>query len=213
MSVMSSVVRPVVLTAIVGLVAFGLAQPAEAQVDPYSLPIASSGPIVLPPQSLPPQIVATQELAKQVGYAQFTAPGWRVGTVRHVVMLRYRTAVTEQQKAEVTARFLRLVQDSRRADGRPVIESIETGAQNDGNGGIFDQIFTLTFHSEGDRNFFVGAPIVPDTAFTDPAHAAFKAFAGPLIRHILIADYDVGVTVRSSPRAVHYSGKHDRSLH
>lgn len=207
-----SVVRSVVLTAITGLVVFGLAQPAEAQVDPYSLPIASSGPVVLPPlpARLPPELVAQQELARQVGFAQFTAPNWHVGPVRRIVLIKYKNGVSEAQKSELTARFLRLVHDSHRADGRFVIDSIEASVPQGGAG--FDQVFTLTFRSEGDRNFFAGAPIVTDTAFADPARVAFAAFAEPLTRHLIVLNYDVAVTVKSAVAVAPHKRKHDRAL-
>ena len=137
--------------------------------------------------------VASQQLARQVGYAQFTAADWHVGTVRHMVMFRYKKDATTAQRAEVSGRFLHLAQDSRRPDGRPVVVSIETGFQNSGEGveGGLQQAFLVTFRSEGDRNYYVGKPVVTDPAFFDPAHEAFKEFAGPYLDKVMVFDYDV----------------------
>ena len=39
--------------------------------------------------------------------------------------------------------------------------------------------FVVRFASEGDRNFYVGAPIVTDPAYCDRQHHAFKGIVGP----------------------------------
>ncbi|QDH25776.1 Dabb family protein [Neokomagataea tanensis] len=212
MAFSSAIMRPVALSAISALVMFGMAQPAAAQVDPYSLPIASSGPVAVPmvQSQLPAQILAQQELAKQVGYAQFTSPSWHVGEVRRIVLIKYRADATEQQRAAVLSRFLRLAQDSRRPDGRPVVESIEASVPQMGDG--FDQIFTVAFRSEGDRNFFSGAPVITDNAFTDPAHTAFVDFASPFFQHLVTMNYDVGNVVVPTREAARHTKKHDRKL-
>ncbi|MBS1036465.1 Dabb family protein [Gluconobacter cerinus] len=169
----------------------GLSQGFSAKADPYSLPIATSGPVTSDTPAA--ATVAFQQLARQVGYAQFTAADWHVGTVRHMVMFRYKKDATTAQRAEVSGRFLHLAQDSRRPDGRPVVVSIETGFQNSGEGveGGLQQAFLVTFRSEGDRNYYVGKPIVTDPAFFDPAHEAFKEFAGPYLDKVMVFDYDV----------------------
>lgn len=169
----------------------GLSQGFSAKADPYSLPIATSGPVTSDTPAA--ATVASQQLARQVGYAQFTAADWHVGTVRHMVMFRYKKDATTAQRAEVSGRFLHLAQDSRRPDGRPVVVSIETGFQNSGEGveGGLQQAFLVTFRSEGDRNYYVGKPVVTDPAFFDPAHEAFKEFAGPYLDKVMVFDYDV----------------------
>lgn len=169
----------------------GLSQGFAAKADPYSLPIATSGPIKTDAPAV--ATVASQQLARQVGYAQFTAADWHVGTVRHMVMFKYKKDATPAQRAEVAARFLHLAQDSRRPDGRPVVVSLETGFQNSGEGveGGLQQAFLVTFRSEGDRNYYVGKPVVTDPAFFDPAHEAFKEFAGPYLDKVMVFDYDV----------------------
>ena len=169
----------------------GLSQGFSAKANPYSLPIATSGPVTSDTPAA--ATVASQQLARQVGYAQFTAADWHVGTVRHMVMFRYKKDATTAQRAEVSGRFLHLAQDSRRPDGRPVVVSIETGFQNSGEGveGGLQQAFLVTFRSEGDRNYYVGKPVVTDPAFFDPAHEAFKEFAGPYLDKVMVFDYDV----------------------
>lgn len=169
----------------------GLSQGFSAKADPYSLPIATSGPVTSDTPAA--ATVASQQLARQVGYAQFTAADWHVGTVRHMVMFRYKKDATTAQRAEVSGRFLHLAQDSRRPDGRPVVVSIETGFQNSGEGveGGLQQAFLVTFRSEGDRNYYVGKPVVTDPVFFDPAHEAFKEFAGPYLDKVMVFDYDV----------------------
>ena len=169
----------------------GLSQGFSAKADPYSLPIATSGPVTSDTPAA--ATVASQQLARQVGYAQFTAADWHVGTVRHMVMFRYKKDATTAQRAEVSGRFLHLAQDSRRPDGRSVVVSIETGFQNSGEGveGGLQQAFLVTFRSEGDRNYYVGKPVVTDPAFFDPAHEAFKEFAGPYLDKVMVFDYDV----------------------
>ena len=169
----------------------GLSQGFSAKADPYSLPIATSGPVTSDTPAA--ATVASQQLARQVGYAQFTAADWHVGTVRHMVMFRYKKDAKTAQRAEVSGRFLHLAQDSRRPDGRPVVVSIETGFQNSGEGveGGLQQAFLVTFRSEGDRNYYVGKPVVTDPAFFDPAHEAFKEFAGPYLDKVMVFDYDV----------------------
>ena len=201
--------RPVVYVAAGALVLLGLSQARTAKADPYQLPIASSGPVqsVAAPA---PATVALQQLAQQVGYATFTSPNWHVGTVRHMVMFQYKKNSTGAQRAEVTARFLHLAQDSRRPDGKSVVTSIETGLQISGEGtdeGL-QQAFFVTFRSEGDRNYYVGKPVITDPAFFDPAHEAFKEFAKPYLEKVVTFDYDVTVVSEPAGSAKKIAAKH-----
>lgn len=172
-----------------------------ACANPYSLPVASSGPVSGTPV-VNDAVIAARQLAAQVGLAQFTSPTWRLGLVRHIVMFRYKSSVNSAIRAGVTSRFLRLVEDSRRPDGSHPVRSIEVGEQNSGEGtdvGL-QQVFLLTFGSEGDRNFYVGKPIVMESAFFDPAHEAFKQFAAPYIEKAVVFDYDLpSLSVHSRP--------------
>jgi hypothetical protein len=143
---------------------------------------------------LPEASPASGEAPSAADFATITAPGYRPAVVRHLVLFRYAPSVTDEQKREVRDRFLALKGAARR-DGRPYIVSIETGVQNSGEGASqgLEQGFVVTFKSEGDRNFYVGTPVVTDSRYYDPAHAAFKEFVGPLLdtNGALVFDFDV----------------------
>ncbi|WP_051626068.1 Dabb family protein [Kozakia baliensis] len=192
-----------------GLALAAMAVFSQAKADPYSLPIASYGPVNLPP--LPAVgTMAARQLMAQIGAAQFTSPTWHPGLLRHIVMFRYKAKTTLAERSEITARFLHLVQDTRRSDGAHPVVSIETGMQNSGEGvddGL-EQAFIVTFRSEGDRNFYVGKPVVTDPGFFDPAHEAFKEFAAPYLEKVTV--FDFGVLAQAVPPAAK-SGKKIRS--
>ncbi|MBB2170115.1 Dabb family protein [Gluconacetobacter aggeris] len=188
-------VRKMIAAASLGLTVAALC-PAEAVLaQPYSLPIATSPAAPLPPDAA---AVAVQQDLAQVGVAAFTAPAFRPGLVRHVVLFRFLKDVTPFQKAEIARRFLELAADSHRPDGRPVVESIETGFQNGGEGVDegYQMGFLVSFRSEGDRNYYVGRPVVTQPGFFDPAHDAFKAFAAPYLAGIMAFDYRVAALAR-----------------
>jgi hypothetical protein len=126
-----------------------------------------------------------------VGVEQFTARDYRPQSVRHIVLFRFRSQVSESQRREVAARFAMLIQ-SPRSDGRPYIESIDIGSQMSGEGAGhgFDLGVVVTFGSLGDRNYYVGSPVVEDPRYFDQQHAAFKDFVGPLL-----AEDNAGVLV------------------
>lgn len=66
------------------------------------------------------------------------------------------------------------------------------GAQNSGEGVSrgFQQGFIVTFRSEGDRNYYVGGPVVTNAPFFyDPAHQRFEYFVG------LLAEKEVALVV------------------
>jgi hypothetical protein len=122
-----------------------------------------------------------QELAT-VGVARFTATDYKPGLIRHIVFFRYNAAVSSEQKQEVIRRFLALRTLAKR-NGRTYILSIETGSEISGEGldQCFEQGFIVTFKSQGDRNYYVGQPVVTDPSFYDPVHQAFKDFVGPML--------------------------------
>ena len=124
----------------------------------------------------------------RIGDAAFTDPSYRPGLVHHVVLFRFADGVDEEARAESERRFLALADSER--DGRRYIRSIASGPQlsGEGSGHGFDLGFVVEFESLGDRNFYVGAPIVDDPAFADPAHTGFKAFVGPLLADVLVFD-------------------------
>ncbi len=131
------------------------------------------------------QLSATERLKQElaaVGVEQFTASSYKPGTLRHVVLFRYAATVTTEQRLEAKRRFLALQGECLR-DGRPYIVSIETGAQSSGEGADqgLEQGFIVTFASEGDRNFYVGQPLVANAAYYDGAHQEYKEFVGPLL--------------------------------
>jgi len=140
----------------------------------------------------------TTELLKtelsEVGLETFTSPDFRPGIVRHIVLFRYRDGTTEKQREEIRRRFTALAMQAKR-DGKPYIISIETGKQSSGEGvdGGFEEAFVVTFRSEGDRNYYVGTPVVENAAFYDPEHQKFKEFVGPFLAEngVLVFDFTV----------------------
>jgi hypothetical protein len=126
--------------------------------------------------------------------ATITATNYHSGPVEHVVLFHYKDDVTPTQKGEVAKRFLALQQECQR-DGHPYVLSIKAGAQNSGEGVAqgFEEGFEVEFASEGDRNYYVGQPVVTDSHHYDPAHQAFKDFVGPLLSDkngVLVFDFD-----------------------
>lgn len=146
---------------------------------------ASGAALAQPVTSTSKASVAEQtpqaELARD-GVKRFTAPDYKPGRIEHIVLFHYKDAVTDEQKNEVKKRFLALKQIARRS-GKPYIQSIITGKQNSGEGADrgFEQAFVVQFKSAGDRNYYVGTPVVDDAQYYDPMHASFKEFVGPLL--------------------------------
>lgn len=117
-----------------------------------------------------------------VGPDVFTASDFGVGCVRHIVLYRFKPGLTGRRMDEILDRFLKLQRDARR-NGRPYIVSIDGGYQQSGErqGAGFQLGFVVTFASLGDRNFFVGRPILRDGVHADPAFAAFRASIAPFL--------------------------------
>lgn len=143
--------------------------------------------------ALDPAAQATHALVKQIGEQRFTAPDFRPGTVRHMVMFQFRPTATAAERQEVTRRFLELATHSRRPNGAPVVASLEAGPQNSGENADLglDYGYLVTFRSEGDRNYYVGRPIVHTSGCFDPAHDAFKKFAAPFLANVVVFDFTV----------------------
>ncbi|WP_108252778.1 Dabb family protein [Planctomonas deserti] len=123
-----------------------------------------------------------RELA-QVGPETFTARDYRPGRVVHIVLFKFAPSTADAVRTDVTERFLAL-KDSRRQDGEPYILSIDAGPQASGEeavGADYDLAFVVVFASSGDRNYYVGEPVVSDPRYFDGAHAAFKEYVGPLL--------------------------------
>src|SRR3954451_22502611 len=138
-------------------------------------------------------LTTLREELVRVGVERFTARDYQPGLVRHVVLFRYRDEVTAEQKREVLRRF-RALADSPRENGRTFLLSIEGGPQRSGEGAghDFEHGVVVSFASQGDRNYYVGEPVVDDPRFVDARHAAFKQFVGPLLdegtRGLLVFD-------------------------
>ena len=132
--------------------------------------------------------------------ATLTARDYRPGEVHHIVLFRFADGVAADQRREVEDRFRALAHTPHPDGTGPYIRSIAAGAQssqeNAGHG--FELAFVVRFASEGDRNFYVGTPLVSDPAHFDRQHADFKDFVGPLL-----ADGDAGVLVFDFSDAEH----------
>lgn len=141
----------------------------------------------------------------EIGPEKFTASDYKPGLIKHIVLFRYQDSVTQEQKNEVKKRFLALANQAKR-DGERYIVSIVAGDENSGEGvdqGL-EQGFIVTFKSQGDRNYYVGAPLIDTSTddakklnkdFFDPAHQAFKDFVGPLLHQnplgVVVFDFAV----------------------
>lgn len=153
-----------------------------------------------PEQAIPISRAAQQvrDNAQSLGDARFTAPDYKPGIIRHMVMFRFKPHVTQAERNVVTQHFMALAKLSRRPDGSPVVVSIETGPQISGENADFglEQAYLVTFRSQGDRNFYVGRPIVTHPHFFDPAHDAFKSFAAPYLDHVAVFDFPVELSAQ-----------------
>jgi hypothetical protein len=121
--------------------------------------------------------------SKSVNHSQqrereLTDRAYRRGAVRNIVLFRYRPGTSEADLQQVRDRFHAL-QSSHR-DGEPYILGIESGHQNspEGLGQGFQRAFIVSFASEGDRNYYLGEPLITDPDLYDPMHHAFKTFIG-----------------------------------
>lgn len=129
--------------------------------------------------------------------ATLTAPGYRPGTLKHIVLFRYAPSTTRAQRREIEDRFHALA--ASRRDGKRYIVSIESGAQNsheDHHCGL-EHGFIVTFRSEGDRNYYVGTPLIQNSQFYDASHNEFKKFITPHLDQqspsVLVFDFTVAV--------------------
>ncbi|NHN86684.1 Dabb family protein [Acetobacter musti] len=140
---------------------------------------------------------AARKLLNDVGAARFTAAGFRPGTVRHMVMFQLRPDVTPAERQSVISAFRDLVRLSKRPDGTPLIQSLDTGVQDSGEGADLglELGFLVTFRSQGDRNYYVGRPVVTDPAFFDPAHERYKQKIAPFLKQAVVFDFPAETTV------------------
>jgi len=160
------------------------------------------------PEDPQPSMSGADRLKNQIanfGVRKVTEAEFDPGPVQHVVAFAFKPEVTVDQKAEVARRFLALQKLCQRND-HPYVVSILEGAQNSTEGADqgFEQIYQVTFKSQGDRNHYVGQPVVTDPKYYDPAHQAFKDFVGPLLRTdngALVVDFAVAQEALLSPAA------------
>ncbi len=143
------------------------------------LSIGLQGNVICEDRPLSPFQILQNEV-KHVGEVAFVAHGYKPGRLKHIVLFRFKDSVTTEQKEEVRKRFLALKTKATR-NGAPYIVSIGTAIQRSGEGHV-DQGYIVTFASEGDRNFYVGKPLVSEEGSFDQAHDAFKSFVGPLLQ-------------------------------
>ena len=123
-----------------------------------------------------------QDSSGAVDFKEITAPYYRLGEIKHIVMFHFKPEVNATEKQVAVERFLKLEKSAVR-NGKPYISSIITGSQNSHEGLSmgFEQAFIVTFKSEGDRNYYVGTPLVTDPQYFDAMHDDFKKFITPLI--------------------------------
>ncbi|WP_028032436.1 Dabb family protein [Chelativorans sp. J32] len=131
----------------------------------------------------------------EVGVSTFTGADYKPGLIRHIVLFRYKDGTTAEQRQEIRDQFMALAKKATR-NGKPYIVSIESGAQNSGEGvsGGFEEGFIVTFSSEGDRNYYVGTPVVTEPKFFDPQHQKFKEFVGPYLADSGVLVFDMRIT-------------------
>ena len=101
--------------------------------------------------------------------------------IEHLVLFKFKSSVTVQQKQDVVDRFMAL--NNSLKDGKPYVK-IEYGIQNSkvAAKGNYDVGFRVTFKSLEDRDYYVGkidGQLTPTTF--DQMHDDFKNFVGPLL--------------------------------
>jgi hypothetical protein len=151
----------------------------------FGFVLSGRGPALGDNATAADSVTPAERLAKElqeVGVERFTAPDYKPGTIRHIVLFRYSRSVSAAEKTTVERRFLALKTLAQRA-GKPYVLSIEAGVEISGERADqgLEQGFIVTFRSQGDRNYYVGQPVVDDPAHYDPAHQAFKDFVAPLL--------------------------------
>lgn len=151
---------------------------------PLSVGIASAA-------SLDPAATQLAQDNHLVGVARFTASDYEPGVVRHIVLVRFKPGVTAAQRQTIIQAYLDLQKQSLR-NGKPYIQSIETGPQisGEGAGHGYEQAFITTFSSQGDRNYFIGTPVVTDAHYYEAAHATFKKIFKPLLAKDGLVSFD-----------------------
>ncbi|MFF2315188.1 Dabb family protein [Arthrobacter sp. NPDC058097] len=113
--------------------------------------------------------------------------------LKHIVLFQYRETTTAAQRQEIEDKFHDLRTSTR--GGEEYILSIESGPQNSPEGlhHDFEQGFIVTFRSEGDRNYYLGEPLIQDPRCYDRLHHEFKEFVSPHLKPngVLVFDFPV----------------------
>lgn len=137
-----------------------------------------------------------------IGEPAFTSPLFRPGVIIHIVLFHFSEGVSAAEKDHVMGRFRDLAATATRG-GRPYILSMVAGERL--AGAPYSQGFVLAFASEGDRNFYVGKPIVNDPRYFDQAHDAFKSFVAPMLDDTVVFEFRPGdhpaVKVQQDPQS------------
>ncbi|MFJ3306794.1 Dabb family protein [Streptomyces sp. NPDC086549] len=134
---------------------------------------------------------ALREELSRVGPGKFTATDYKPGKVQHIVLFKFKPDTPPKEQTETMRRFRSLMTQATRG-GKPYIESLDSGIQTSGEGAGngMQQGYVLTFTSEGDRNYYVGKPIVTDPKFYDAAHESFKNFVRPFLDGAIVFDFN-----------------------
>lgn len=98
----------------------------------------------------------------------------------HLVLFKFRSNITLQEKNEVINRFMSLKNSLK--NGKPYL-TIEYGFQNSKENikGDYDIGFRVTFASVEDRDYYVGKPFLREPGTFDQMHDDFKNFVGPYL--------------------------------
>lgn len=132
---------------------------------------------------------------------KLTRSDYKPGIIRHIVLFRYREDIDETNQRHIEQRFRELQASTR--NGRRYILSIESGTQNspEGLGQGYQQAYIVSFASQGDRNYYVGKPLISDPALYDPTHHAFKSFIAAFISEqpssVVVFDFSTDTTAKS----------------
>ncbi|WP_424936168.1 MULTISPECIES: Dabb family protein [Bacteria] len=173
----------------------GCTSPASTSSATPSASAAASGATTPSPTPTvaPTDAAAAAQLQKEldeVGPAAFTAPDYKPGKVEHVVLFSYKPGTSQETIDQIANRFRALSTEAVR-DGKPYIVSLVSGPQISGEkaGKNMEAGFIVEFKSEGDRNYYVGTPVVTDPKYFEPAHAEFKDFVGPYLADVVVYDF------------------------
>ncbi len=115
---------------------------------------------------------------------RMTDAHYQEGIVRHFVAFKFLPHISPKIIQEVNRRFIALI-DLCKRNGKAYILSIESGMANSTEGADQGmQIgFIVSFKSQGDRNYYVGQPMINENfvSLFDPAHANFKKYIAALL--------------------------------